>query len=176
MDPQEQKRHPSEFVEFVTLGPQSFRSAGNLSEPKASSARDIPNNGDDVFTVPTSLAAGQPSLDAKAGVEAEQQMSFMDGVRLYSKAIAWSMLLSATTVMEGYDTILIGNFFAFPIFRKSYGHFDGEHGYQISPSWQTGLPNGACAREIIGLFLNRYLTEQLGCQKTVMVSPLRNGS
>ena len=170
MDTSERKRHPSEFVEFVTLGPNSLTSTGNPEKLKNSSARDVSNNGDDAFTLPTSLDVGQLPLDAKAGVDAEHSMTFMQGVRLYPKAIAWSMLLSATIIMEGYDTTLIGNFFAFPIFRKSYGHPDGHHGYQISPSWQTGLPNGACVGEIIGLFLNGILTERLGYQKTVMVA------
>lgn len=163
--PREEKPHPSELVEFVTLGPSSLGSVKLSLGSKPSLAHDEQKGPQP----PTYLAdVGQLSVDAKAGTEAEHKMSFLEGVRLYPKAIAWSLLLSATIIMEGYDTTLIGNFFAFPTFRRAYGHYDGEHGYQISPAWQTGLPNGACVGEIIGLFLNGFLTDRYGYQKTVV--------
>jgi MFS transporter, SP family, general alpha glucoside:H+ symporter len=163
----EQKPHPSEFVEFVTLGTPSF-GAGTCRLDTSKSSTES-NRKDGLPTLNEDfVVGGQVPLDAKAGTEAEHKMSFMQGVRLYPKAIAWSMLISATIVMEGYDTTLIGNFFAFPVFRKSYGHLNENHGYQISPAWQTGLPNGACVGEIIGLLLNGFLTDRFGYQKTVI--------
>ena len=41
-------------------------------------------------------------------------MPFRQAVRLYKKGIGWSVLLSAAIIMEGYDTILLGNFYALP--------------------------------------------------------------
>lgn len=42
--------------------------------------------------------------------------------------------------MEGYDIILMGNFFGYPTFQKKYGVYYGEElGYQIPARWQTGL-------------------------------------
>jgi MFS transporter, SP family, general alpha glucoside:H+ symporter len=47
---------------------------------------------------------------AKAATEKEQKMTLREGVKLYPKAIAWSMLISTCIVMEGYDVCLINNF------------------------------------------------------------------
>jgi hypothetical protein len=47
---------------------------------------------------------------AKAATENEQNMTLMQGIRLYPKAIAWSILISTCIVMEGYDICLINNF------------------------------------------------------------------
>ena len=37
-------------------------------------------------------------------------MTLWQGIKLYPKAIAWSMLISTCIVMEGYDVCLINNF------------------------------------------------------------------
>ncbi len=93
---------------------------------------------------------------------------------MYPKAIAWSVLLSMTIVMEGYDTTLINSFYAFPVFRRSYGTpmapdaAMGQQDYQISSAWQSGLTNAAVAGEIIGLMANGFLTERFGYHKTMV--------
>lgn len=48
--------------------------------------------------------------NARAAAAKEQQMSLMQGIKLYPKAIAWSMLISTCIVMEGYDISLVSNF------------------------------------------------------------------
>jgi SP family general alpha glucoside:H+ symporter-like MFS transporter len=53
---------------------------------------------------------------AKAATEKEQQMTLMQGIKLYPKAVAWSMLISTCIVMEGYDICLINNFCRYPPF------------------------------------------------------------
>ncbi len=47
---------------------------------------------------------------ARIATEKEQNMTLMQGIRLYPKAIAWSVLISTCIVMEGYDVALINNF------------------------------------------------------------------
>lgn len=37
-------------------------------------------------------------------------MTLLEGLRLYPKAIAWSVLISSCCAMEGYDISLLGNF------------------------------------------------------------------
>jgi SP family general alpha glucoside:H+ symporter-like MFS transporter len=106
--------------------------------------------------------------NASAATVSERKMTLLSGLRLYPKAIAWSTLLSATIVMEGYDTTLINNFLAFPAFREAYGRYIPGAGYQISPSWQAALPNGAITGEILGLCLNGILTERFGYKKVVI--------
>jgi SP family general alpha glucoside:H+ symporter-like MFS transporter len=56
---------------------------------------------------------------AKTATEKEQSMTLMQGIRLYPKAIAWSILISTCIVMEGYDVCLINNFCRspHPLFR-----------------------------------------------------------
>jgi SP family general alpha glucoside:H+ symporter-like MFS transporter len=47
---------------------------------------------------------------ARTAAEKERRMTLLQGVRLYPKAVAWSVLISTTIVMEGYDVCLINNF------------------------------------------------------------------
>ena len=37
-------------------------------------------------------------------------MSLWQGIRLYPKAVMWSVLISSTICMEGYDVCLLSNF------------------------------------------------------------------
>lgn len=55
-------------------------------------------------------AMDQMIHNAKSATEKEHKMTLMQGVRLYPKAIAWSVLISTCIVMEGYDVCLINNF------------------------------------------------------------------
>lgn len=50
---------------------------------------------------------------AKTATEKEHKMTLWQGIRLYPKAIAWSVLISTCIVMEGYDVCLINNFCKF---------------------------------------------------------------
>jgi SP family general alpha glucoside:H+ symporter-like MFS transporter len=43
-------------------------------------------------------------------VDREHRMTLWEGLRKYPKACAWSVLISTTCAMEGYDISLIGNF------------------------------------------------------------------
>lgn len=182
------KVHPSEYLEFATVaasgrigtqhGPtQDF----DKHEPQMRIAdrgdvnrASITRSNDDLFR---GMSVAIPNLrrlsaDARAHTEAEHNMSFAEGCKLYPKAIAWSILLSATIIMEGFDLTLIASFQAFPVFRRTYGEPadpDG-HNHQISPPWQTALQNGAIVGEIIGLFMKGWLTDRYGYQKTMVIS------
>ena len=48
--------------------------------------------------------------NARLATEKEQKMTLAQGVRLYPKAVLWSVLISTCIVMEGYDVCLINNF------------------------------------------------------------------
>jgi MFS transporter, SP family, general alpha glucoside:H+ symporter len=105
----------------------------------------------------------QLTSDAKAATHAEHNMTILQGLRLYPKAVGWSVLLSLAIVMEGYDTILINQFFALPEFKKHYGRPTGDRDdYELSTAWQSGLTNGATIGEILGLVLNGILAEKYG--------------
>lgn len=48
--------------------------------------------------------------NARSAAEKERKMTLLQGIRLYPKAIAWSVLISTCIVMEGYDVSLVSNF------------------------------------------------------------------
>jgi SP family general alpha glucoside:H+ symporter-like MFS transporter len=105
---------------------------------------------------------------AAAGSAAEKRMSIREGLRLYPKAIGWSMLLSTAIVMEGYDVVLLGSFFAFPQFQQKYGDLQPDGTYQLTAAWQAGLSNGANVGEILGLFITGIIAERFGYRRTMI--------
>lgn len=184
-----EKVHPSEYLEFATVA-DSGRIAPAYAPIRVSNdtstiasetldrgnvrSENVTRSNDDLFR---GMSVAIPDLrrlsaDARAHTEAEHKMSFRQGCRLYPKAIAWSVLLSATIIMEGFDLTLVSSFQAFPIFRRTYGQATSTdvHNHQISPSWQTALQNGALAGEIIGLFMNGWMTDRFGYQKTMLLT------
>jgi hypothetical protein len=44
--------------------------------------------------------------EAKQAAEEEHQLTLRQAIRLHPKAIAWSVLLSTSIIMEGYDIVL----------------------------------------------------------------------
>ncbi|KAG6016999.1 hypothetical protein E4U54_008655, partial [Claviceps lovelessii] len=48
--------------------------------------------------------------NARAAAAKEQHMTLGQGLRLYPKAVAWSLLISTCIAMEGYDISLVNNF------------------------------------------------------------------
>jgi hypothetical protein len=48
------------------------------------------------------------SFAAKAATDNERSMTLLQAVKLYPKAVGWSMLLSTCIVMEGYDLVVLG--------------------------------------------------------------------
>ncbi|KAK7052770.1 MFS general substrate transporter [Favolaschia claudopus] len=113
-------------------------------------------------------AAKEMTLNAKIATEKEHNMSLLQGLRLYPKAVAWSILISTCIAMEGYDVCLLSSFYAFPQFNKKYGQQLPDGTYQVPAPWQAGLSNGANVGEIIGLFLNGWVSEKYGYRYTVM--------
>lgn len=99
-------------------------------------------------------------------------MSLLTGCRLYPKAIAWSIVLSSTIIMEGYDTTLLVSFFTFPVFKQKYGAPDPSQpgNFEISSKWQSSLTSAAVVGQIIGLFLNGFLADRFGYRRTILVA------
>ncbi|KAJ5438527.1 Maltose permease MAL61 [Penicillium daleae] len=106
--------------------------------------------------------------NAKAATEKEQSMSLLQGIKLYPKAVAWSVLISTCIAMEGYDISLVNNFYAFDQFNRKYGEQLPNGSYQVPARWQSGLSNGAAVGEIIGLFINGWASERFGYRYTIM--------
>ncbi|KAL1953571.1 hypothetical protein VTO42DRAFT_2598 [Malbranchea cinnamomea] len=100
----------------------------------------------------------------------EHRMSLWDGIRLYPKAIGWSLLISTAIIMEGYDITLIGSFYAHPTFNRKYGQLMSDGSYGLPARWQAGLSNGMSCGQIIGLFINGIASDRWGYRRTMMVS------
>ena len=178
------KVHPSEYLEFATVQDGGLPTRTRFEEIRPQAAAEpisrinVTNSNDDLYR---GLQEAIPNLrrlsvDARAATKAEHKMTFTRGAKLYPRAILWSLLLSCTIIMEGYDLTLISSFFAFPEFRRSYGTpinpnappGTGQRDYQISPAWQSGLTNAAVTGEIIGLLFNGWLTDRFGYHRTMV--------
>lgn len=100
--------------------------------------------------------------------DAERTMSLCQGISLYPKAIAWSVLISMTLIMEGYSTILVPNLFSMDPFKKAFGDIQPNGKYEISPLWQSVFVNGGLVGQVLGLFLTGSLSEYVGYRCTLM--------
>jgi SP family general alpha glucoside:H+ symporter-like MFS transporter len=106
--------------------------------------------------------------NARSATDKEHKMTLWQGIKLYPKAVGWSVLISTCIAMEGYDVCLLSNFYSFPQFNKKYGQQLPDGTYQVPAPWQAGLSNGANVGEVIGLFINGYVSERFGYRYTVM--------
>ncbi|KAK9326795.1 general substrate transporter [Lipomyces starkeyi] len=107
--------------------------------------------------------------DAKLATDKEHKMTLAQGLKLYPKAVAWSIIISTCIAMEGYDVCLLSNFYAFPQFNRKYGVKLADGSYQVPAPWQAGLSNGVNVGEFFGLLINGYVSERIGYRYTVMI-------
>jgi MFS transporter, SP family, general alpha glucoside:H+ symporter len=64
--------------------------------------------------IPTDEPKSQAhNAEASAATALEHELTFRDAVRLYPKAIGFSLLFSMAIIMEGYDMALIGSFYGY---------------------------------------------------------------
>ncbi|KAK4238932.1 general substrate transporter [Achaetomium macrosporum] len=114
---------------------------------------------------------GRAVVEAKHATDKEHQMSLLTALKLYPKAIGWSVLVSATIIMEGYDLALLGNLYASPSFNRKFGEYDAtSKKYVVSAAWQSGLSNGARAGEVLGLIFAGWISDRYGYKKTTIWS------
>ncbi|KAK8042538.1 hypothetical protein PG994_013021 [Apiospora phragmitis] len=129
-------------------------------------------NGDHGVADSKGMASSDTTMlvsEAKHAADAEQRMSLWTAMKLYPKAIGWSVLLSSTLIMEGYDLALLGSLYVSPPFNEKYGTYDEKsRKYALSAAWQSGLSNGARAGEIIGLILAGWTADRYGYKVTTM--------
>ena len=108
------------------------------------------------------------STEAKDATTKEHQMGFMQAIKLYPKAVGWSILLSTAIVMEGYDVVLLNSFYGLPQFNQKFGVKGSDGTYTVPAPWKSGLSNGALCGEILGLFANGIISEKYGYRKTMI--------
>ncbi len=118
---------------------------------------------DDMDIPSSSLVDG-----AAAATDAEHRMGLLASFKRYPKAVGWSAFLSLAIIMEGFDTALLANLFAYPPFKERFGQLQPDGSYELTAAWQAGLSNAALAGEIAGLFLNGIIAERIGYRYTMI--------
>ncbi|KAI0207006.1 sugar transporter-domain-containing protein [Astrocystis sublimbata] len=153
---------------------KNSQSAVNMDEMPSPVQQQVSKHTNDFRDEPDEKNTSMEDLirNARLATEKEHNMSLLQGIRLYPKAIGWSVLISTCIVMEGYDVSLINNFYGNSQFNRKYGEPyttpEGKIDYQVSAPWQAGLSNGAVVGEILGLMINGYLSERFGYRWTVI--------
>ncbi|KAH6692287.1 general substrate transporter [Plectosphaerella plurivora] len=111
------------------------------------------------------------NVGAAAGNEAEHNIGVFQAFKTYKRAAFWSIAISTTIIMEGYDVTLLGSFYGYPEFRKAYGVWlNEESGYQISSYWQTMFNVLGAVANIVGALINGWATARWGHRKVLIGS------
>ncbi|PHH86650.1 hypothetical protein CDD83_9929 [Cordyceps sp. RAO-2017] len=106
--------------------------------------------------------------EAAAATEAERNMGLFKSLKLYRKACLWSIFLSTCIVMEGYDTVILNNLYAYPPFQRKFGVQQPDGSYELTAAWQSGLSNGALVGQVLGLFFNGIIADRIGYRLTLI--------
>ncbi|KAL6241810.1 hypothetical protein RBB50_011343 [Rhinocladiella similis] len=109
--------------------------------------------------------------DAQQGNINEHKHTVRQALRAYPWAVFWSLLVSMSIIMEGYDTQLIQSFFGFPAFRNQFGEFSPvSRDHQIPGKWQSALGSGPTAGCIVGATLNGWMIQHFGYKRVFMIA------
>jgi MFS transporter, SP family, general alpha glucoside:H+ symporter len=57
---------------------------------------------------------------AESVAKEEKDLAPREAIKGYSPAILWSLVISTCVIMEGYDTNLIGNFYAYRMYASGH--------------------------------------------------------
>ncbi|KAH8705544.1 maltose permease MAL31 [Talaromyces proteolyticus] len=108
---------------------------------------------------------------AKIAEDEQHKQSVWEALWAHPKAVFWSFMVSMCVIMEGYDTILLGNFFAYPQFARKFGTWiPSENQYQLTASWQAGLNNASGVGAFFGAIANGYLVDRFGQKRVILAS------
>ncbi|KAI8692456.1 hypothetical protein LRP88_12652 [Fusarium phalaenopsidis] len=112
---------------------------------------------------------------ALEGTADEHELSIRDAIRAYPQAIMWALVSSTCVIMEGYDTNLLSNFFAYPSFLIRYGRYVGvtpetPTGYQLTPAWQAGLSQGGGVGSVFGCLMCGYFVSKYGSRRVQLAA------
>ena len=143
------------------LSPTSTTSPPTATNPQKPPS--IPNH--DHTTTPDRAAA------AAAATQAEHDLTLVEGLKRYKKAVAWSMFLSTSCIMSGYNTVLIASYPGNRSFTQNFGrpiHPNGPH--EISTHWQAIITNGALLGEILGAITCGHTVERFGYRLALLVA------
>ncbi|RYO97734.1 hypothetical protein DL765_011069 [Monosporascus sp. GIB2] len=140
--------------------PESLRDGGGQTvriDPEV--ARRIAANVDDFMRLVS---------EANEANERERDMKLSTALKVYPKAIAWSMVLSSCLIMEGYQTSVVGSYTAYPAFLEKFGTPAPNGKLQIPANWQNGITGAKNVGEIIGLQIAGWTSELFGYRWTIL--------
>lgn len=128
--------------------------------------------------LPATASDAELITEAQRAEANERQETFWQAVKDHPKAIIWAVLINLTVIMEGYDTSLLGSFFAYPSFMTKYGDYHANiqgsisEKYQVSAAWQSGLTMASGASAFFGALANGYLVDRFGKKRVLLGSLL----
>jgi SP family general alpha glucoside:H+ symporter-like MFS transporter len=131
---------------------------------------DIPNGRNKLRVLGDSGDWAANLDEAQAANVHEHSLSVRQALKAYPWAVFWSLCVSMSVIMEGYDTILIGSLYAYPSYARKFGHLDESSGqYQIAASWQSAMGSGPQAGAFLGAAANGYLVHRFGYRPSFML-------
>ncbi|KAH7123103.1 general substrate transporter [Dactylonectria macrodidyma] len=137
----------------------------------SSSPKISPTQVEDV--VPDSKGWDVNKTDAREATDLEHSLTIRDSIRLYPKAIGFSLLFSTAIIMEGYDLSLLGSFYGYDAFKQKFGNeADSDGNPIISADWQTYIQVGGMCGQIIGLYINGWVSDNFGYKRTMMATQI----
>lgn len=82
-------------------------------------------------TSPDRSSSNEPILnsrndDAATALQAEKDLRFADALRLYPRAVGWSVFFSIGVIMLAFDPQLLGSLYAMPAFQRDFGEAYGD--------------------------------------------------
>ena len=130
----------------------------------ASPAKDLEDRKDDAAIIATG-SFEEIGAEAKAAIEREHELTFLQAMKLYPTAAGWSIFFSLGIIMTAFDPQLLGNLYATPAFQREFGYlYQGS--YIISAPWQTGLSMGSPIGQVVGALFAGYPMEWYGRKLT----------
>ena len=107
---------------------------------------------------------------ARIATEREHELTFRRAVRLYPAAFFWAIAISFTIIMEGYNTYLLGNFYAYPAFARKYGTYQpATDTYLVEPKWQVTMSDVGVIGNVVGLIGMGPACDWLGHRYVIMI-------
>ncbi|KAK5207801.1 hypothetical protein LTR41_006313 [Exophiala xenobiotica] len=107
--------------------------------------------------------------DAQTATEVEHSMTVIEALKIYPKAMFWSVGVSTGLVMLGYDTALLGTLYAYPSFQKKFGEKVAD-GYQVPAHWQAALSNSTTVGVVVGLIGVGWMIDRYGYRRVSLAS------
>lgn len=143
-----------------------------LSEIKSTQPTDMMSLEDDknVINDITNDALANTLADVYEHTEREHNLTLLQAFKEYKKAVLWSIIVSLTIVMDGYNITLLGSLFGFGSFKKEYGHLLPDGSYDLTASWQTALSMMNSVGNIFGIVIGSWYVDKIGHRRLMLVA------